>query len=235
MSSDGLQLPKVFIVSWVDYCNKYGMGYALTDGSVGVHFNDGTSMVLAPDKKHLDYVVPQTHEPSVRKNYTMTEYPENLKTKIYLMKHFEKYMMERLYGDYEYTYQDLERTKDLDFVKRYHRDKHVTSFQMSHGVFQFNFHDHTKVILSSQGMLVTHIDKNYVRTRWPLVDIIRQALLPPHHDPAKAKMYSRLFERLKYCQSSLVNLRNVQSGSNNVNAASTTTKANPSSVEAPLR
>lgn len=41
---------KVFIVSWVDYCNKYGMGYALTDGSVGVHFNDSTTLVLSPDK-----------------------------------------------------------------------------------------------------------------------------------------------------------------------------------------
>lgn len=47
-----LPLPdeKVFIVSWVDYCNKYGMGYALTDGSVGVHFNDSTTLVLSPDK-----------------------------------------------------------------------------------------------------------------------------------------------------------------------------------------
>lgn len=49
------QLPlmdaKVFVVSWVDYCNKYGMGYALTDGSVGVHFNDTTSMVLSADKQ----------------------------------------------------------------------------------------------------------------------------------------------------------------------------------------
>ncbi|KIJ90202.1 hypothetical protein K443DRAFT_38368, partial [Laccaria amethystina LaAM-08-1] len=47
-----LPLPEenVFIVSWVDYCNKYGMGYALTDGSVGVHFNDSTSLVLSPDK-----------------------------------------------------------------------------------------------------------------------------------------------------------------------------------------
>jgi cell cycle serine/threonine-protein kinase CDC5/MSD2 len=42
---------RVFIVSWVDYCNKYGMGYALTDGSVGVHFNDTTSIVLSPDKQ----------------------------------------------------------------------------------------------------------------------------------------------------------------------------------------
>lgn len=44
---------RVFIVSWVDYCNKYGMGYALTDGSVGVHFNDSTSMVLSPDKEYV--------------------------------------------------------------------------------------------------------------------------------------------------------------------------------------
>jgi cell cycle serine/threonine-protein kinase CDC5/MSD2 len=38
-----LHTERVFIVSWVDYCNKYGMGYALTDGSVGVHFNDSMS------------------------------------------------------------------------------------------------------------------------------------------------------------------------------------------------
>ena len=46
-----LHTERVFIVSWVDYCNKYGMGYALTDGSVGVHFNDSTSVVLSPDKQ----------------------------------------------------------------------------------------------------------------------------------------------------------------------------------------
>jgi hypothetical protein len=45
-----IQDGKVFIVSWVDYCNKYGMGYVLTGGSVGVHFNDGTSLVLSGDR-----------------------------------------------------------------------------------------------------------------------------------------------------------------------------------------
>lgn len=50
---DDRDLPdaKVFIVSWVDYCNKYGMGYALTDGSVGVHFNDSTTLILSADKQ----------------------------------------------------------------------------------------------------------------------------------------------------------------------------------------
>lgn len=44
---------RVFIVSWVDYCNKYGMGYALTDGSCGVYFNDSTSIVLSPNKRYV--------------------------------------------------------------------------------------------------------------------------------------------------------------------------------------
>ena len=26
---------QVFIASWVDYCNKYGIGYALTESRVG--------------------------------------------------------------------------------------------------------------------------------------------------------------------------------------------------------
>ncbi len=43
---------KVFIVSWIDYCNKYGMGYALTNGCVGVHFNDTTSIILSADKQY---------------------------------------------------------------------------------------------------------------------------------------------------------------------------------------
>ena len=53
--SSRVQIPdeKVFIVSWVDYCNKYGMGYALTDGSVGVHFNDSTTLILSPDKVYV--------------------------------------------------------------------------------------------------------------------------------------------------------------------------------------
>jgi hypothetical protein len=48
---ENLEGSRVFIQSWVDYCNKYGMGYALTDGTVGVHFNDSTTLVLAPDKQ----------------------------------------------------------------------------------------------------------------------------------------------------------------------------------------
>jgi cell cycle serine/threonine-protein kinase CDC5/MSD2 len=72
----------------------------------------------------------------VRKNHTVSDYPEDLKTKVYLLKHFERYIMDRLYGDYEYTFEDTEKAKGMDFVQKYLRMKHVIVFKMSHDVLQ---------------------------------------------------------------------------------------------------
>jgi hypothetical protein len=41
--------PDIFITKWIDYSNKYGLGYQLRDGSMGVYFNDSTSLLLAAD------------------------------------------------------------------------------------------------------------------------------------------------------------------------------------------
>lgn len=86
---------------------------------------------------HFDYVSARKHGAVyVRKGYTVSEYPEDLKTKVYLLKHFERYIMDRLYGDYQYTFEDTERTKGMDFVQKYLRMKHVIVFKMSHDVLQ---------------------------------------------------------------------------------------------------
>ena len=66
----------------------------------------------------------------------MSVYPDDLKTKVYLLKHFERYIMDRLYGDYEYTFEDTARAKGMDFVQKYLRMKHVIVFKMSHDVLQ---------------------------------------------------------------------------------------------------
>ncbi|KAF8437935.1 kinase-like domain-containing protein [Boletus edulis BED1] len=205
---------RVFIVSWVDYCNKYGMGYALTDGSVGVHFNDTTTLILAADKHRFDYISSRRHgQVYVRKNYSVSEFPDDLKNKVYLLKHFERYIMDRLYGDYEYTYEDLDRTKGMDFVQKYLRMKHVIVFKMSHDVLQFNFYDHSKVILSSHGLMVTHIDKNYKLTRYTLSEVMAQALQgPAGMDAEQAKFLQRLVDKLKYCKEVLTSIRNASAG-----------------------
>lgn len=40
-----------WVTKWVDYSNKYGFGYQLSDHTVGVLFNNGTHMSLLADKR----------------------------------------------------------------------------------------------------------------------------------------------------------------------------------------
>ncbi|PWN23349.1 Pkinase-domain-containing protein [Microstroma glucosiphilum] len=48
--------PKVFVISWLDHSEKYGLGYALSDGSVGVYFRDSTSLSINCSRTHCDYI-----------------------------------------------------------------------------------------------------------------------------------------------------------------------------------
>ena len=38
-----------FVNKWVDYSSKYGLGYLLSSGIVGIQFNDNTKMISIKD------------------------------------------------------------------------------------------------------------------------------------------------------------------------------------------
>jgi hypothetical protein len=72
----------------------------------------------------------------VRKSFTVEQYPEELQPKVYLLKHFERYIMDRLYGEYAYTFEDTAKTKGMAWVQNYLRMKQVIVFKLSHDVLQ---------------------------------------------------------------------------------------------------
>ncbi|KAK8845391.1 hypothetical protein IAR55_006104 [Kwoniella newhampshirensis] len=169
--------PKVFITSWVDYCNKYGMGFALTDGTMGAHFNDSETLVYAPNLQYFDDIRPAEGDraQTVRRNHSIERYPSDLSNKVILLKHFQQFMREKLLRDYPWTYCDEHLTTGMVFVVRFFRMKHVTLFRLSNDVLQFSFLDHTKLVLSQEGLIVTLIDKDSVLWTWSLAAILRPA------------------------------------------------------------
>lgn len=50
-NTDPAAQPLIWISKWVDYSDKYGFGYELSDDCVGVMFNDFTRIVLLANKK----------------------------------------------------------------------------------------------------------------------------------------------------------------------------------------
>lgn len=54
-----------WVTKWVDYSNKYGFGYQLSDHTVGVLFNNGTHMSLLPDRKYAIFSLLRCSNPHV--------------------------------------------------------------------------------------------------------------------------------------------------------------------------
>ena len=48
----------LWVTKWVDYSNKYGFGFQLSDKNVGVLFNDTTRMLLTSDGKYVSDITP---------------------------------------------------------------------------------------------------------------------------------------------------------------------------------
>lgn len=191
--------PKVFVVSWLDYCAKYGMGFAMSDGTVSVHFNDSSSLVLAPAKMYFDHITPdgdKVHEH--RRSYAADTYPSDLKTKVYLLHQFENYMLSRLVGNYDYTYVDRDKTRGMVYIEKYLRMKHVILFRLSNGILQFNFYDHTKLILSDDGLVVSVIDKHYSLRTWSLDALCRP--VPESESSKEKRTIERVVTKLQYAR-----------------------------------
>jgi hypothetical protein len=82
----------LWICKWVDYSDKYGFGYQLSDDSIGVSFNDQTKVILLPDGKSMHYIDRQ----GIESYYSIDEYPTDLSKKVKLLNYFTQYMKENL-------------------------------------------------------------------------------------------------------------------------------------------
>jgi serine/threonine protein kinase len=190
--------PRVFITSWIDYTHKYGTAYQLADGSAGVYFNDSSTMILAPNKTRLDYISNKKNARGqlLRSNYSFTDNfddKRDLKSKLYLLKHFQEYMSKTLEKQTGFTFVDDKKTTDMDFLVKYYRMKSAIVFKLSNDVMQvcfprvsswfgltrdmqFNFFDHCKVLLSENAQVATFIGQDYRIQTYTLATVIKEGL-----------------------------------------------------------
>ncbi|CAE7268709.1 CCRP1 [Symbiodinium pilosum] len=179
-------LPDIWVTRWVDYASKYGVGYVLSDGSIGVHFNDSTKIVLVPSGSHFDYVTRRTQEKAEeRTTYNWEAYPEDLKKKVTLLRHFKNYMMTDILERKDGASAGESSLKppataskatyapgQVPFVKKWTRNKHAIMFQLSNKTVQVIFFDKTEAVLSSRSHLVTYVDKKGQVQAYPLTNVL---------------------------------------------------------------
>lgn len=175
-------MPELYVTKWVDYSSKYGVGYILSDGSVGVYFNDSTKIILVPDCSLFDYVTRRTQEkPEVRSTHTLDNYPEELKKKVTLLRHFKNYMLtdviekkdDATVGDSSLPasqpgMQMRHGPGQVPYVKKWTRNKYAMFFQLSNKIVQVIFFDKTEAVVSLRSQVVTYVNKQRQICSYPL-------------------------------------------------------------------
>uniref|UniRef100_A0A8C5L8W8 Serine/threonine-protein kinase PLK n=1 Tax=Jaculus jaculus TaxID=51337 RepID=A0A8C5L8W8_JACJA len=205
-AEDPACIPIFWVSKWVDYSDKYGLGYQLCDNSVGVLFNDSTRLILYNDGDSLQYI----ERDGTESYLTVNSHPNSLMKKITLLKYFRNYMSEHLLkAGANITPREGDELARLPYLRTWFRTRSAIILHLSNGTVQINFfQDHTKLILCPLMAAVTYIDeKRDFRT-------YRLSLLEEHG------CCKELASRLRYARTMVDKLLNTRSACNRLKASS---------------
>ena len=155
-------LADVSVKKWIDYSSKYGLGYILSDGIIGVYFNDSTKIIYKPNGANFIYIERNATEKTeiITPHVFSEEFPKDLNKKVILLQHFKAYLLE------ENKNSPIERkeSENIDekhyvYVKKWMKTKHAILFRLSNKIVQVSFLDQTEIILNSETKVVTYMDK----------------------------------------------------------------------------
>jgi len=190
--------PSLWVNLWVDYSNKYGLGYLLSDGSCGVHFNDYTKIVLHPNGADVQYITKKAAPGQSGfdvQNFRLNDYPADLQKKVTLLHHFMKYLVQQNKSsapqpgapDYLDYCSPFDAAVVMPHVRSWCRTEHAMVFRLSSRVSQFIFFDETELVLSTDTCVVAYTDKLKERKAYAFADVFAV----PRPDLHKRMKYAR--------------------------------------------
>ena len=144
---------------------KFGLGYILSDGNVGVYFNDNTKMLYKPNGKNFAFI---DNNEKITFNLFNQELSKELNKKIVLLKTFKGYLFEEKKDNTELNIEEGISESQFIYLKRFLKAKHAILFRLSNKTVQISFHDNTEIILSQENKTVTYINKKGLKFLYPL-------------------------------------------------------------------
>ena len=239
--------PHAYVIKWVDYTNRYGIGYVLDDGSVGCVFKGengqpASSVIVRDGERHIrrkarsldngqekgipyseaEYLIPRNGSPvefyenrdddllgcrGIRRGFISPSLFDAQTSKVMrlrvntgsepersdmekvkrvkLVDQFGKYMIGSLgrHGD-EAGNEDVSSHTSGQFIKFYQRLGNVGIWGFGDGAFQFNFPDHTKLVIAP----------GRTRSSSPWIDFYHLSPSAARYLSAKSKMHPSGFD-----------------------------------------
>jgi len=183
-------IPDVKVVKFYDYTSKYGLGYALSNGTVGVSFNDGTKLFAPTKEEKFQYIIRNSSDKTeVQNAYSFQDYPKDIHKKVLVYQKFKE--------QFELATKNPTSQDKSVYVKKWMNTKHAILFRMNNKVMQSAFKDGSEMILNSESKKLAFVDLKGVQHVCTL-------------DEARSSSNKELVKRLKYVEEVLKCIWNIQ-------------------------
>ena len=179
----------VYVVKWVDYSSKYGLGYLLSNHNVGIFFNDLSKIVYNPKGTNFLFVErnPNNRIELITPHFFNEDFNKELNKKVTLLNHFKKYLLEEENENIQTNEKYNINEKNYVYVKKWMRTKQAILFRLSNKIIQVCFLDTTEIILKNDTKQITYINKKNERKNYSY----NSALESEDHEMNKRLKYTK--------------------------------------------
>ena len=155
----------IYVKIYLNYNKKFGIGYILNNGDIGVYYRDKTILLLNENKDKYLYV---NKEEQIIK-YNIDNIPEVFNNKIKILNSFIKYFKNNINEKDINSNQNKKRENDDEiYAKSVIIDKKCVIFKLSNDIEHIFFADKIQIIISKNDNRLTYIEKNKTKTNLDL-------------------------------------------------------------------
>lgn len=165
----------VYITSYADFSNKYGLAFKMSDGIIGTYYNDCTKLLWNPNSDHAEYIERSKVE---REKFKLSNADESLKKKATLIKYFEGYLSKetsegspQIRGRKENVVNKNNNNSDFVYVKKWLRTRHAVLFRLSNRTVQVSFFDNSDILLKNDALTIIYTNTIGEKKTYSLNDI----------------------------------------------------------------
>jgi hypothetical protein len=142
-----LDLNTICVTQWLDYPEKYGLGYKLSNEMTGVNFNDLSKIILSPSQKAQYYDI--DHSFNLPIEFPLASPPPELYKKAAILKQFTKHLKSK--------FSDL--TSQSPHIIKWFSSNIATIFQLSNKNTHIIFHDKIEILIQVPTKTIIFLEK----------------------------------------------------------------------------
>ena len=157
----------VFVHSYADYTDRYGVGYILTNGIMGFFYNDLSNILLLHHKNQYAYADmygrKERSTDAVLKRYKVSDYPKEIDKKIRIFGHFKQWCESNSKKDSAAPLSPLffspTDSDETVSVKKIVKTNSGLLFRLNNHLIQMCFTDKSQMIVSFRARQLISINK----------------------------------------------------------------------------